>query len=73
MENVVRQYVESYGNSADDESVAALVCQLMNNGFGAQWVPDGVNEKPKLLIGGFFPLWKYGVWKQPNLVPGGSN
>lgn len=60
------RYISS-GDSMEDFT-AQLVSE--NSTQVRKWVPEAAEQKPKLYIGGMFPLHEDGAWREPSLVPG---
>ncbi|KAH9515724.1 hypothetical protein Btru_011828 [Bulinus truncatus] len=52
-------------------SASQLACHWINNNFDKwnKWLPDSLKEKPKIYLGGLFPL-SGKTWSQPGLVEG---
>ena len=36
----------------------------------SKWIPEGAHNEPELIIGGLFPEWEYGAWRDPGVSIG---
>lgn len=72
MNEMIRDYTSQYSISSETLSIDEYICNWIsiNPQLVSLWIPAGASRKPLLHLGGFFPLWRHGAWKQPSLVQG---